>query len=283
MFASLSRSWNLTRESFRVLMMDKELMLFPVLSVVLSLILVASFFVPLSMAVDWSTFGKEDLPIPAPVLGLLVFCFYFLVSLAVVFCNVAMLHCAGMRFRGGDPTVMDGIRAGLAHMGQIVAWAALNGTVGVLLGLIEERLGFLGTLLRRFMGMAWTVVSFFAVPVMVFENAGPVAALKRSKDVLAKTWGESLSAYVGFGAINGLLTFGGFVILLGTVVGGLMLELPALAIGGAVAALLYWLVQAVVMSSLAQIFRAAVYLYATTNEVPKGYTEDLVQGAFQST
>lgn len=282
MFANINRSWNLTRESYRVLMMDKELMMFPVFSVILSMVLLASFFVPLSMAVDWSTFGQEDFQLPDWALWLLVFMFYFLVSVALVFCNVAMLHCAGIRFRGGDPTVRDGFRAGFAHLGHIVAWAALSGTIGMVLGMIEERLGFLGSLLRRFLGAAWAVVSFFAVPVMVFENVGPVEAIKKSKDILQKTWGESLAAYVGFSAINGLLTFVGFAFLLATVIGGLVMEIPALAIGGAVVTVLYWLGLAIVMSSLTQIFRAAVYQYAATGEVPKGYTEDLVKDAFQT-
>lgn len=282
MFATLGRSWNLTRESYRVLMMDKELMMFPVVSAVMSLVLLASFFVPLSLAADWSTFGQEDFRIPDWLLYLLMFVFYFLTSVALVFCNVAMLHCAGIRFQGGDPTVMDGFRAGFAHLGHIVAWAAVSGTIGVVLGMIEERLGFLGSLLRGLLGAAWAVVSFFAVPVMVFENVGPFEAIAKSKDILRKTWGESLTAYVGFSAINGMLTFAGFAFLLATVLGGLAMEVPALAIGGAVVTVLYWLALGIVMSSLTQVFRAAVYQYAATGEVPKGYTEDLVKGAFQT-
>ena len=61
-----------------------------------------------------------------------------------------------------------------------------------------------------------------------------------------------------------------------------MLNAPALMIAGAVVTVLYWLALAIVMSSLTQVFRAAIYLYATSNEVPKGFSEDLVAGAFRS-
>ena len=132
MFKKLSRSWDLTKESSKVLMLDKELMIFPVVSVFATLTLLISFFVPAVYFVDWGSVTEGGPRSQTLVFGSL-FVFYFVGTFVMMFCNTALLHCAKMRFEGGDPTIKDGFAAGWKHKKKILYWSALSGTIGVCL------------------------------------------------------------------------------------------------------------------------------------------------------
>jgi hypothetical protein len=152
----------------------------------------------------------------------------------------------------------------------------------VILSILEERLGFLGYLLRRLLGGAWAVITFFALPVMIFEKKGAFQAIKESGGIIKKTWGEALSAYIGLGAANSLLTFLGFLGLMAGVGVGMALGswVPMAVAGGL--AVLYWIGLAVLFSSLTQIFRAALYVYATSGTAPTAFNEEMMKVAFRS-
>lgn len=274
MFDAIRRSWLLTKESYNVLKQDKELMLFPVVSGVVTLIVLASFFVPIALVYNSLNLGNTG----EEVMGvILLFLFYFLCYFVIVFFNVGLLYCVDMRFKGNDPTFRDGINAALKNLNRIAQWAFLSGVLGVILAQLEERIGFLGALIRRVLGGAWTIVTFFAVPVMVFEQTGPIEAIKRSGNVIKKTWGESLTAYIGLGAVQGLFVFITFMIVIAAVVVSVVLKTFVIAavVGGLV--VLSW----IVFSTLKQIFRGALYVYATTGEVPDAFTADNIREAFK--
>lgn len=282
MFDAIKRSWNLTQESFKVLMQDKELMIFPVISAILTILVVASFLVPAALfwgAMD-AALGLDDTA--HNLIGMLVlFCVYFLSYLIILFFNVAILECARIRFDGGEPTMKDGWNAGMQNLGRIALWAALSGTIGVILAQLEEKLGSLiGGILRGLIGGAWTIITYFAVPVLIFEKTSPMDAIKKSGQIIKETWGEGLTMYVGFGAIQGLFVFLTFIPLIGSIILSVMMSnFIILAIVGSLV-ILSWIILAVVFSALGQIFRAALYIYATTGSVPSSFTESNIKDAF---
>jgi hypothetical protein len=278
MFDALSRSWNLTKESWNVLMKDKELMLFPVISSVLSILVFVSFCIPVALLYKDNNAASLESGLGVVIL----FVFYFITNFIIVFSNTAMLHCASIRFKGGDPVFMDGIKAGIENLGPIALWAVLSGTIGIILAQIEDRLGeFVGGIIRKLVGGAWAVITFFAVPVMIFEKTNPIEAIKRSTKIIQKTWGESLAAYIGMGAVSGWLGAIGFFFLLAFVIAGIMLNNMIIAAVGGGIVVLYWIALAVIFASLTQIYRAALYEYATTGNVPSIFSEQNIREAFR--
>ena len=283
MINAIKRSWNLTLESFKVLMQNKELMMFPIISAILTVIVVASFLVPTALL--WgameTTLGLDDTA--QNLIGMVVlFCVYFISYFIIIFFNVAILQCARIHFDGGNPTMKDGWDAGMQNLGRIALWAALSGTIGVILSQLEEKLGSLvGGILRGLIGGAWTIITYFAVPVLIFEKTSPFNAIKKSGQIIKETWGEGLTMYVGFGAIQGLFVFLTFIPLIGGIIlSAMMQNYIIIAIIGSLV-VLSWIILAVVFSSLGQIFRAALYIYATSGTVPSCFTESNVKDAFQ--
>ena len=59
MFDRISNGFALARSSGQVLLKDKHLLIFPIVSGFLFLVVVASFAVPLAVLVDWNQFGQQ--------------------------------------------------------------------------------------------------------------------------------------------------------------------------------------------------------------------------------
>src|SRR5438477_6861887 len=267
----------LAAQSFRVLMLDKSLLVFPLLSGVASFLVLASFIGGI-WASGYSSHGDAVADTAA---WALLFAYYFASYFVIVFFNSALVACAMIRFRGGSPTLADGLRASRERVAQIVAWAFFAATVGVLLRMIAERVGFLGKIVIALLGAAWTVATYFVVPVLVVEKLGPFDALQRSSAIIKKTWGESLVSNVGIGLVTTLVTVLA-VITTGVLSVVLAVKLASIGVAaaGAVLVLLIIVLAALVSSALSSIVLSASYLYATEGKVPKVFADAGLQYAF---
>lgn len=269
------RTWALMKSSAGILKQDKELMLFPVLSGIFTLLLVASFVAPLfgSNMLDNMDEGSQG----EQLFYLGLFAFYVFSYFIVIFFNSAIIACALIRMEGGDPTIKDGLDAAVSRLPQIFSWAIVAGTVGFILRLIEERSALAGQIIAAVLGVAWTVTSYLAVPILVAEKRGPIDSFKESARLLKQSWGEQLIGNFGFGLMFLLLNIPAVLIfLLGIYIGGetAFVTFTALAVA-------YTLLLAVIQSALQAIFQAAVYQYARGGEAPAGFDTDTLAHSIQ--
>lgn len=140
MFGVFRRSYGIFRQSLAVLANDKEILLFPLLSGISMLFVLAGmlgggwFLGVFRVLVENGESGSGRALAYA-----LVFAWYFVSWFVALFFNVAVIHCAKKRLDGGDPTVRDGLGAAWSHVGRIAAWAAISATVGLLARIARER------------------------------------------------------------------------------------------------------------------------------------------------
>ncbi len=120
----------------------------------------------------------------------------------VVFFNTALVHCTHLYFSGQKPTIGDGLRFSLTRIGAIFAWAVFAATVGLILKVIQDSLGTLGKIITGSSVSSGAIATFFVVPVIAYEDLGPIGAFKRSASLMREKWGESLSASFSFGLIQ---------------------------------------------------------------------------------
>jgi hypothetical protein len=113
-----------------------------------------------------------------------------------VYFQTALVIGANQRADGGDPTAKSCLREARGYWKKILAWSLVTATVGFVLQLVYDKLGWLGPLLNFFGGLAWGIATYVVVPVLVTEDVGPVTAVKRSARVLRDTWGTSLRTAV---------------------------------------------------------------------------------------
>ncbi len=275
----IERSWALLGASWHVLRAEKGLLLFPALSGICTLFALAVFAVP-AIGLMIATGGRRehvDL-FSDPVSLILLFGFYLVTSFVTLFFNTALVGTVLEGLRGGRPRTSTGFEVALRHLPAIFVYALISATVGVALRLIEEKLEIVGQLVGGLLGAGWGIVTFLVVPVMVAEDRSPFAAIGRSKDLLAQTWGAQIGGNLGMGLIFTLL---GILGLIPATLGVISGTTPLLVAGFAVA-LIYWGLLAVVASALSQIFRTAVYLYAATGNVPAEYERWMLESAFKA-
>ena len=278
MFEKLSRSWALVKASAAVLQTDKKLLVFPALSALCMLVVSLSFFIPAAFAGVFTRHMAEHVT-PLRLIGL--FAFYFVQYSVIIFFNSALVAAASIRLRGGEPTLADGFNAAKARLPAILGYAAIAATVGMLLRSLQERAGFLGRWVVGLIGLAWTLATFLVVPVLVNSDVGPVDAVKRSVDLLKRTWGENLIGNAGIGVVFGLVTF--LVVALGVVLiaASIGSHSPvAMAVAVAVLVIAVMLV-ALVQSALQGIYAAAIYRYAEEGVVGAGFDQALIAHAFR--
>jgi hypothetical protein len=279
MFERLSRSWELTRASLAVLSADKELLVYPLLSGLASVLVLATFAIPALLAGigDRLASGEDG----ARVLGTIVaFAFYVTQYFVILFCNTALVGAAMIRLRGGDPSVGDGFKIAFARLGTILGYAVVSATVGMLLRALAQRGGALGRIASSMFGLAWGLATFLVVPVLVVEDVGPIEAVKRSAAYLKRTWGEQLAGNLGMGAVFGLI---GLAIGLAGVAGlvaSVALGSGPLAAVVAVSMVAAFVALSLVSSALAGIYAAAVYRYAADGNAGGFFPERLVKDAF---
>lgn len=282
MFDRIANGWSLTKQSWQVLKLDKELLLFPLISGIACLFVLGSFAVPLYNTPYFDTVMNDGAEVTQdPIAWIILFVFYFVNYFVIVFFNTALISCAIIRFRGGDPTVMDGLRAAGARLPQIAAWALVSATVGIILKAIESRSEKVGQFVAALLGGAWSIATYFVVPVLVVEKADPLTAIKRSFAVLRKTWGESLTANFGIGVI----TFLGILLAMVPLFLGvfaLVNGMTALGIAGIVCGILALIVMSLVSSALNSIVLGALYLYAADGAVPQHFDGSILRDAFMT-
>ncbi|MGD8818332.1 MAG: DUF6159 family protein [Acidobacteriota bacterium] len=272
----IARGWALMKQSWQVLMLDKELLVFPMISAVALILVALTFVVPLFTSGWVASLDSSSEPTANPFVYVWLFAFYVVNYFVVVFFNTAIVSCARERMHGGDPTVGSGLSSAVSLWPQVLLWSLVSATVGFVLRMVEERFEGLGRVAVGLIGVAWGVATYFVVPVLVAERLGPFAALKRSAQVLRKTWGEALVSNFGIGLIVFLLTLLSAVPL----AAGIAIGTPVAVFGGlAITAVAFGLLMAV-SSALNAILVTALYEYAAAGQAPSGFDEATLQGAF---
>lgn len=280
MFKRLSNSWNLVKASWAVLLADKELIIFPILSGIASLVVIASFAVPMFLAgIFEELFAGVG---AAQVVGyILIFLFYLAQYFVILFSNTALVGAAMIRLEGGDPTVRDGLRIAWQHVGGLLVYAIISATVGLILRWLSER-GILGRLASSFLGLAWGLATFLVIPVLVVENVSPMEAIKRSTRMLKDTWGEQIAGNFSIGVVFSIIIL--LTILTGVVVTIAISSLTgsiALIVASVVFFILIIIGLAFINTTLNGIYAAAVYRFAAGKEGDLFFSPELVKGAFR--
>jgi hypothetical protein len=278
----IHRSWRLARASLAVLAADKELLVFPAVSFLATLLVTVTILWPAYALGLVGQVGNGDGG-GGSVLGYVVLFFYYLVLYTIsVFSNSALVGMALMRLDGRDPTVGDGFRIAAGRARVILAYAVVAATVGMLLSLVRDRAGAAGRAVAGVGGLAWNLATFLVVPVLVVDGCGPIEAVRRSAGLLKRTWGEQIVGGVGLGLVFFLLSLGAIGVAVLLFIVAAQLQSAALIVIIALALLATLLVLALVNSTLHAIYAAALYRYAQHGDAGAYFEADLVTNAFRA-
>jgi hypothetical protein len=268
----ISNAWRIAKASWRVLAKDRELIAIPVVAGIAALLAFAAIAGPGYLLLGGTT-AVDTGNVALWLIGVAAVVAATWVS---AFGQAAVVAAAGERMDGGEPSLTSAFEAARDRAFRLLEWAVMATVVAIVLDQIEQRLGVLGRLVSWIGSVAFSVMSFLALPVIVFENVGAVEAFKRSSRLLKGTWGEQVTFNFGLGIL-------GFVAVIpGVVVGGVLVAtglLPLQVLGGL--ATVAWVVLVVaVTSALSAVFKTALYRWANGLTVDPAFDAAELRGAF---
>lgn len=261
-FTRLKMGWSLTKDSIQVLRGDPELVAFPLVGSIAGLC-----YVGLLLGGSTLLLGAEFGVAQYVVLFVLYAGSTFIAS----FTTAALMHETRRAFHGEEPSFKSGLRAAWRTKNTLLVWSLVSATVGIIIRMIEGQDTLLAQLLASLVSVGWSILTYFIVPVITFEDVGIREAIARSGTTFKDTWGETAGAHFGVGIVTILvmlpvvLVAGGLVVLLS--MGGSTLGLGA---GLAIAAILVLAAYLFTMA-LSSIARLALYVYATEGERPSAF------------
>jgi len=268
-----------------VLRRHPKLIVLPMMSFLVFLIVTVAVIIPVAAPYGGVEAFLDSVEPKSPQTWVVLFAFYFSSMFVIILCNAALVLCALDVFSGRQPSVLGGLAVALSRWPQILMWTFVATTVGLLLNAMQsflrDKLGASGSVVGGAVEFAWTVSTYFVLPLVVIEGAGPTKAVERSADILKRTWGEAVVA-------EGGLTILCWVLMLPTVPLVVLSIMISQNIGadwptliGVVLVLAYLLVVTLVVWALGVIFQAGVYVYATTGDPPGNMDGILLRQAFR--
>jgi len=270
-FTKLSNGWELSMNSLKVLKENRQLIIFPILSGISMILIIGSFIVALLASAGWDVNYISD---EGTVLNYVVgFLFYLVNYFIVAFFNTALIQCTRDYFDGVEPSVKKGLQFAWSRIGAIFSWSVFAATIGFGLKVLQENLGALGKIVTGLIGIVWSIATFFVVPVIAYENIGPLKAFKRSVQIMKEKWGESLVSNFSFGLLR-LAAF--FIVCVPLFFVGFIIH-PILGI--VLAALGLFFVMAV-LSAAQTIFISAVY-HNMNGDPVKHFNEKFAENLFK--
>jgi hypothetical protein len=204
---------------------------------------------------------------PSPWAVLYLFPGMMASTFAGVYFNVALVFAANEQIEGRRIAVGQALDMAWSRRRVIFTWALLAAVVGIVIQAIESRLGVFGRLLGILGGLAWAVATFLVVPVLAFEDVGPIEALKQSSHLIKTTFGTIARGALRFGVL-----FVGWILLaMAVIVAGAVVALsstPFLGVPIVMVGVIGLFVVFMYLAAAGMYMRTILYRYATHRPLP---------------
>jgi hypothetical protein len=265
----IKRGWGLTKKSWGLLREHPELIRFPLYGAVATTLLAI-----VTLGPGLYLWEEDQLAGAIPIIAIGV----YVLSFVGFYFSVGLAACADMIFRGQQATVGDGLAVSRSRIRQISGWAAVSAAISLVMGLLENQGGTLGQIAARLVGMAWTLVTFLAVPVIAIEGTGPFETIKRSASLFRERWGQQITGNIAIGAAVFLLGVLPAALL---IVAGIVIWSSASFLGALLVVIgaLVLAIALLISRALNGIFGVALYRYALDGEVVGGFSQEDLESA----
>jgi len=269
--------WRLAKDSWAVLKADRSLAIFPALSTAFAAGALALTLTP--GLVGAAATDKDWVVLPFMLVG------GYVVTFFVVYFNVALAGATRLSMDGRDTKVADGLAVARERRGLIAKWALLQFAVGVVVKVVQyvagdSVAGSIATVVTSLVGVAWSVATFFVIPVLALEGLGPGDAFRRSAGLVRERWGEGLVGSAAIGLAVLLVTALPLVVLFNLAFAVIDVN-PAVGAGFGVLAIIALIGACAMGSALGVIFRVELYRYSTEGQVTGGFAQEDMAAAFR--
>lgn len=279
MFRTIGNTWQITKLSWKVLQLDRELIFFPIMGTIGAIIVgvIAAGVFAGTGTFDRLGSGETEFNVVDLIITLVA---YFGGLYMVIFFNAALVAAARERLEGGDPNVMSGIRAVRGMWLAILGWTIITGTVGLILQALQSMarenshgvMRIVAMILVALLQTAWAYITFFVIPVLVVERVGPITAIRRSGGLLRRSWGEQLTASFSFFLI--------YVLALLIVAIPVVVLIFLWPVGAIIVGVILGGIALASVAAMEGIFKAALYEWVSEGKGSEWFDQQLLSNAY---
>jgi len=258
----------MARRSGRLLRAHPKLLAFPLLGGLSGIAFVATLFGSLLLT--------DSIRDPGLVLYGALFVAYLVETFVASFFTAALVAATRTVFHGEEPSIRSALAAAWQRKLPLLAWSVVAAIVGVLIRIVESEDNLVAQVLAGVFAVAWSVMTYFVVPVIVFRDPSLTELFSESATTFKNTWGESIGAMATIDVVSFLLALAGLGLGALTFVATAGTEIQLLAtvvVGGS-----GFLFGLLVGKALSGVAKTALYVYATETTAPE-YFDDMDFGA----
>lgn len=279
MFRTIGNTWQITKLSWKVLQLDRELIFFPIMGTLGAIVVgvIAAGVFAGTGTFDRLGSGETEFNVVDLVVTLVA---YFGGLYMVIFFNAALVAAARERLEGGDPNVMSGIRAVRGMWLAILGWTIITGTVGLILQALQSMarenshgvMRIVAIIIVSLLQTAWAYITFFVIPVLVVERVGPISAIRRSGRLLRQSWGEQLTASFSFFLI--------YLLALLIVAVPVVVLIFLWPVGAIIVGVILGGIALASVAAMEGIFKAALYEWVSEGKGSEWFDQQLLSNAY---
>jgi len=305
---NLKDSTVLTKASWKILWRDKTLLVFPILSGLTVLLIIAYFLISLMLYIHYEGVSINHMSGSSSILGSSVaidvsqkdgshtflldftnplfyfgfFILFYLIGYFIIFFfNSALIKCVLDRLEGKPLSLSSGFQSAWNHKKQLFIWSLISASIGVILNFIGNKTKLAGKISVILFGIAWNVITYFMLPVLVFEDNGIKQGINRSAHIFRNIYGEeilgNLEIWMYLGSFKYILFM--FFLLLGGFAGKIIDSnlggLNGLLIGGLIGIVSVIIIN-FIQSLTNEVYRTVLYSYGVTGMLPEDFPKDMI-------
>ncbi len=183
-------------------------------------------------------------------------------------------------FRGQRKPYQAYIAATRGKAGPIFVFSVIDAIVGMILRYVVERVRFVGWILVWLLGTVWSLGTMFVLPMIMDMDVSAPQAIKQSVRFFKQTWGEGVTAKVTVNAPLGLITLLLCLVFWPLFIIAMLSGSVPLVITLAFVYVFLQVTIAIIGSFANSVVNIALYYYATTHQVPPGFSADMLNQVF---
>jgi hypothetical protein len=271
-FTRIARGCHLGVRSLIVVLRDKTLLVFPLIPFTCVIAVITTLWLLIGNdQLLWSLLATHMVQ---PRNIMLAYGAYLMLGLISVFFGVGLVTCTRITLEERDSQFLDGFRHAARNSHWVILWTFISWTFGPILNLMDH-FRYTTLLVRRMLHSSWSTVSYFVIPILIVDKVNIFSALRRSVDVMSKTWGK--------GAISRLGLYWFFLLLnlptIAIIVIGIYPDGPWPA-SLTLVVLLYFYTTIVVYQTASSVLSVVLYKYASEGKVVPGFKEEHLKNSF---
>jgi hypothetical protein len=275
MLSKLGNGWVIVCECILIIIEDISLLCLGLLGGLISTLVFLTFLGPISGLPPWH-WPKDQLS-TLQILGLLGLLFF--VHAITLFFDAALVSCGIAKMEGKDSDVFAGLKTAALRIWPIFKWAIFTAALGLLLKIAEYAKSStkITAFIFFFTEFTWSIVSFFALPIIIVEGIGPVQTIQKSEDLCHSAWGEQLAGRFSINQIYCLIA----APFLTLIYHSYRVHGSVLNFSGILGITLVFICLQL-RNLCTNLFKAALYHYAVSGEA-KYFSQEVLSGALEAT